>query len=71
MPSKKRISNSTSGKGSTDAKDESLMIRFNQTLLKEHFRHLSGLTKSLGMQYEQDVVRIAVADFLRRRGLVE
>jgi len=46
-------------------------IRINQTLNEDHF-HLLGVIKTqFGLQYEQDVVRLAVSQFLQRKGLID
>lgn len=44
------------------------MISFTQTLTKDHYKRLMKLMRIKGMQYPQDLVRVAVADLLEKTG---
>lgn len=44
------------------------VISFTQTLQKDIYNRVSVATKEKGFAYEQDIIRLAVIQFLERNG---
>lgn len=47
-----------------------VMVRFQMTLVKEHYDLFLRLAKANGQQDIQSILRMSSADFLQRKGLI-